>query len=81
MVKDDDVREVMDAEKRRGRRPVDISARERRNRELQTIRQMMWECDEKRFREIIVQLGLAEGSPRYEAALAAWHEAQRRRRP
>ncbi len=81
MPEDDDIREVMRGEIRRGRRPTDSVGQERKRRELQVIREMLSEYDEQRFRQAIVALGLAEGSPEYDAALAAWREAQRLRKP
>lgn len=44
------------------------------------LRQMMLENDEKQFREIIVRLGLAEGSREYDVAIEAWREIQKRRK-
>jgi hypothetical protein len=81
MPEDDDIREVMEDEIRRGRRPTDPSARDRKKRELEIVRQMMWEYNEERFREVIAALGLAEGSPEHDAAVAAWREGQRQRKP
>lgn len=80
MAQEEDLREVMEEEKRRSRRPLDTAARERRHRELQMLRQMMLENDEKQFREIIVRLGLAEGSREYDVAIEAWRETQKRRK-
>lgn len=44
------------------------------------LRQRMLENDEKQFREIIVRLGLAEGSREYDVAIEAWRETQKRRK-
>ncbi len=74
-INDEDLREVMDEEKSRGRRrPADPEARKRRKALLRDLRRLLKYGDEKDFVEAIRALGLKEGSPEFQNALAVWRE-------
>ena len=78
MTENDDIREVMEEEKRRGRRPLDAAAREGRRKLLRAYAQLLYEPSEARFRESIAKIGILEGSDAFAAALEAWRDAQKR---
>lgn len=81
MAEDDDIRDVMQEEKSRGRRRFDSAARERRRLLLQAYRDLIREGDEEVVREYVVKhLGFAEGSEQYESVLAAWREGQKKQK-
>jgi len=77
MVEDDDLRDVMKAEKSRGRRPVDIAALRERQRFLQVLRELLEDDNLEGFLNAIRAYGLREGMPQFEAALRAWREKRK----
>ena len=74
-----DLRQVMEEEKRRGRRPIDPAARKRRTELLRYLRNLIHEADERRFREAIRAHGLRDGTEEFEVALRIWREGQKNR--
>jgi hypothetical protein len=68
MVEDEDLREVMEEEKRRGRRPLDPAERKRREELLKYLRDLIYDSDEVRFVAAIRAHGLREGTPQFEVA-------------
>ena len=78
MSEDDDLKDVLEEEGRRGRRPIDIEARRRHNRLRKAVEETVREHDEETFKELMIHdLGLIPGSPRYERALKEWRIASR----
>jgi hypothetical protein len=74
---DEKIREVREEEERRGRRPVDLQERKKRERVLRGFREALLKNDRALFKEIIVHdLGYEPGSPEYENA---WREWKKRR--
>lgn len=73
MDNEDDLKDVIDQEKARGRRPIDIEARRLRLRLLKAFREALYLDDEALFKETIVhELGQLPGSPEYRHSLSAW---------
>lgn len=78
MGEDDDLKDVLETEGRRGWRPIDIEARRRHNRLRKAVEQTVREHDEETFKELMIHdLGLIPGSPHYERALKEWRIASR----
>jgi hypothetical protein len=78
MSEDDDLKDVLAEEGRRGRRPIDIEARRRHNRLRKAVEETVREHDEETFKELIVhEIGLTPGSPEYDRALKEWRSASR----
>ncbi len=72
--KEQDLRDVMHAETGRGKRPIDIGE-QRRRAELKREFQFLLENGTKEdFAKAIRALGLRDGSPAFEQALAIWNE-------
>jgi hypothetical protein len=70
--KQEDLRDVMTGETRRGRRPIDLETiRQKREREL-LLRKLLTLAMEEEFLEAMRAYGLADGSDEMAAALAAW---------
>ena len=66
---EDKIREVREEEERRGRRPLDIEERKKRERILRSFREALQKNDRALFEEVIVHdLGFEPGSPEYENA-------------
>ena len=77
VTEDDKIREVREEEERRGRRPLNIEERKKRERILRSFREALQKNDRGLFEEIIVHdLGFEPGSPEYENA---WREWKKRR--
>jgi len=66
-----DIREVIEAEKRRGirRKPVDADMRAKQRRLLADLREALRSGDEREQRQTIAELDLEEGSPEMEELL------------
>ena len=80
MTENDEIRDVMEEERRRGRRRYDVAAHDKRRAVLRAYRELLRESDEEGFRDYVQKhLGFAEGSEQFEAVLSAWREAQRRK--
>jgi hypothetical protein len=74
MTDDQELKDVMAHEKRRGRRPVDAEYL-RLLKEVATEVERAWrENDEASFRRALLRLGLGPGSPKYDRALKRWRE-------
>jgi hypothetical protein len=73
MSKEDDLKDVLAEEGRRGRRPIDIEAHRLRLRLLKAFREALKLNDEELFKETIIhELGQLPGSPEYRNSLNAW---------
>jgi hypothetical protein len=71
-----DLEDVMRTESRRGRRPVDIEARQKRNVLLEDMRKLLLIGSEGEFLKAMRAAGLLDGSPELLDALKAWREFQ-----
>jgi hypothetical protein len=79
MGSEDDLRDVIAAEKRRGRRPVDLEAQRLRLRLLKAFREALKMDDEALFTEAIIhELGQLPGSPEFRQSLSAWRSLHRK---
>lgn len=72
MPEDEDIREVMEAEKRQTPTAKYRVTGARRKRVLASFRRALEEGDRSAFEEAILDLGLQPGSQEYEQALKAW---------
>jgi hypothetical protein len=74
MAEDDDLKSVIEEEKQRGRkRPIDISARQRRSKLLNGFRITLKSGDEAGFIELLIhELGMQRGTNEYNDALKRW---------
>lgn len=73
MDEDEAIRQVREAEQRRGRRPLDADEKRKRERLLRGFREALLKDDPGLFEEIIVHdLGFEPGSPEYENAWREW---------
>ncbi len=80
MSEDDDLKDVRVEEGQRGRRPIDIEARRRKNRLLKAFREALELQDEDLFKEAIIHdLGQLPGSPEYQHSLRVWRDFCKRR--
>ena len=71
-----DLEDVMRTESRRGRRPVDIEARQKHNLLLDDMRKLLLIGSEEEFLKVMRAAGLRDGSPDFLDALKAWREFQ-----
>jgi len=72
---DPEIRDVMEGEKRRGRRPRDIAAERRRIALLKKFREALESGDEERFKQALIgELGQLPGSPEYARSLKIWRD-------
>lgn len=78
--KDDDIREVMAEESRRGKRPLDAKARKERADLLQYVRDALRAKTEAEFLEAIRGLQIAEDPKRLEDAVKLWRSFSSLRR-
>jgi hypothetical protein len=78
--KEDDIRDVMAEEKRRGKRPVDAEALRQRRRYLADLREALSAKTEAEFRIAMLALGLDEKSEDFAEALRIWRAASSSRR-
>jgi hypothetical protein len=73
MSDDDDLKDILAEEGRRGRRPIDIEAQRLRLRLLKAFREALKLNDEELFKETIIhELEQLPGSPEYRRSLNAW---------
>jgi hypothetical protein len=72
--KQKDLDEVMKAENRRGRRPIDFEAAKRRSQTLRGMRKLLESATEEEFMVAIRAAGLRENFPDWLEALRIWHE-------
>ncbi|MGH9794161.1 MAG: hypothetical protein ACRD5G_05255 [Candidatus Acidiferrales bacterium] len=80
MAEDDDIKDVMEEDRHRGRQRYDVAAHDKRRALLRAYRELLRESDEEAFRQYVQKhLGFAEGSEQFDAVLSAWREAQRRK--
>jgi len=71
--KENDLREVMEEEKRRGRRqPKSAQMQFRMRRLLKIWPTLIDEADEATVRAVLIEFGFEENSPAYERALRLW---------
>ncbi len=76
---DSDLKDVIAAETSRGRRhPIDPEARRQHRELLKGFRKRLEEGSEADFLKAIRALGLKDGSPEFENALAVWRELRGR---
>ena len=80
MVEDDDLREVIESEKRRGvrRRPLDAKARSERKRVREDLRALISRGDEQAFVNYLLESGQKEGSPEFQKALKTFRDEVRK---
>jgi hypothetical protein len=75
MRQEDDIREVMEDEKGRGRRqPGRSASRKVRQERKKTVRELLAIRDRNEFVAAIIEYGLRPGSAEFETALKAWRE-------
>lgn len=67
-----DLEEVMRKETRRGRRPIDLESRRKRNEKLKDLRQLLMIATEEEFIRAMRAVGLRDGSPQFLEALRIW---------
>jgi hypothetical protein len=72
--KEQDLREVIGEEGRRGRRPIDLGARRERKEKLFTLRKLLEIGTEAEFVKAMRAFGLREDSPEFLASLEIWHD-------
>lgn len=72
---EDDIRDVMEEEKSRGRRqPGKSISRKIRQERRETVRELLAIRDRNEFVAAIIEFGLQPGSAEFEMALKAWRE-------
>jgi hypothetical protein len=70
----DDIQDTRREEERRGKRPVDISAKKRRLMLLKKFKEALENNDIEAFKEAIINdLGQLPDSSEYRASLQIWH--------
>jgi hypothetical protein len=69
-----DLEDVMRTESRRGRRPVDLEARQKRNMLLQDMRKLLTIATEEEFVAAMHAAGLRDGSPEFAEVLRLWRQ-------
>jgi hypothetical protein len=69
-----DLEDVIKTESRRGRRPVDLEARTRRDELLNDMRKLLMIHDEEEFLKATRAAGLRDGSEEFEKVLRIWRE-------
>ena len=75
MTQEDDIREVMEDEKGRGRRqPGRSASRKIRQERRKTVRELLGIRDRNEFVAAIIEFGLQPRSAEFEMALKAWRE-------
>ena len=77
---DDDIRDVMAEEKRRGKRPLDLKARKEKAELLRQVREALGLDTEMEFRQAIRGLQLDEDPKRLEEAVRLWRSFSSSRR-
>jgi hypothetical protein len=78
--KKQDLEDVIRAESRRGKRPIDIEERRRRAQLQRDFRTLLEEGSKEDFVKAIRALGLRDGSPEFEHALSIWNETREPRK-
>lgn len=78
--KDDDIREIMAEETRRGRRPLDAREIERKKHEREILRELLRIDNEQEFLKAIRELGYADDPERTDLILKAWRTLASSRR-
>ena len=73
-----DLDDVLREERARGRRPVDATARRRRQELVRKLSRTIREGNEREFLRIVRVLGLRDGSPEFANALRLWRDVGRR---
>jgi hypothetical protein len=77
---EEEIDEARRGEERRGKRPVDISARKRRLFLKQRLAEAMRSSDVELFKEMLINdLGWMPGTTEYEQALKLWYSQRGRR--
>jgi hypothetical protein len=72
---EEQIGKVREQETRRGKRPTDIAAQERRQTLLRKFREALRSQDEAAFQEAIVnELGQLPGTAEYENSMKIWRE-------
>lgn len=76
MVSDkDEIQEVRSGEQRRGKRPIDATAKKRRIQVLKKFREALESGDIEKFKEAIIRdLGQQPGTPEYAQSLKVWDD-------
>lgn len=69
-----DLEDVMRIESGRGRRPVDLETKRKREENLQSMRTYLAIATEEEFVKAMRGVGLSEGSPEFLDALRIWRE-------
>lgn len=69
-----DLEEVMRTESGRGRRPVDLEARRKRNERLTDMRKLLTIATEEEFVAAMHAAGLRDGTPEFVEVLRIWRE-------
>ena len=69
-----DLEDVMRGESRRGRRPVDLDARRKRNELLNEMHKMLLIGTEEELVKAMRAAGLRDGSAQFEEVLRIWRE-------
>jgi hypothetical protein len=78
VAEENDIRDVLEAEKARGRRQPRRSLDRRRMRRLAQLWPTLLESgDEGAFLQVLTELGYEEGTPEFDRALALWREKWR----
>ena len=70
----EDLKDVMGAEGRRGRRPIDLDEKRQKLKRLAEMRKLLMLGTEEEFRKAMHARGIREGSQHFLDALAAWRE-------
>ena len=73
MAEENDLHEVMEADKRRGRRPIDIAARRERDEIRKLLLELLKAGDEKGFMQAMRAYGWSDDSAEFQRALKIWH--------
>jgi hypothetical protein len=69
-----DLEDVIKTESRRGRRPVDLEARRKRDELLNDMRKLLMIRNEEEFLNATRAAGLRDGSKEFEKVLRIWRE-------
>jgi hypothetical protein len=71
---DEELKDVMREQGRRGRRPVDLQAQKEHRAKLASMRTLLKIATEEEFVKAMLAYGLIEGSEEFLASLASWRE-------
>jgi hypothetical protein len=77
--RDRELKDVIRQERARGKKHVDPEAEETERKFREGYLQVIGECDEQGLIDVLLALGIERGNPRFQRALAAWHDYQRQR--